>query len=190
MQPLRLTVLACLTLMAAACAGTTDEFLPVSTSDQTLLVIGRDSAGPINRGTPYSKNHIEKLLPEFTTGTVQTAVEDNTVYTLVAFAQGMQVIHIYKGSNGKVGAVHGVTHHLKGPAGERIGMTFGQVGQKRSHCRVGRNLWRGMAICRSKAADNVQLVFAIPNFEGPFNALPKSKLLKNATLQRIIWTPA
>ncbi|MDN3719787.1 DUF1131 family protein [Roseibium salinum] len=85
--------------------------------------------------------------------------------------------------------VHGVTHHLQGPNGERIGMTFSEVGSARSDCRVGKNLWRGMAICKSEGHPNVELVYAIPGYKGPFDQLPAENDLFDAELQRILWTP-
>ncbi len=156
---------------------------------QTLMTISGQSAGPIDGKTPYSAKAIEQAMPGFTTDTINAAVEDRTVWTLAAFSNGMQVAHIYKGRGGKVGSVHGVTHHLAGPNGERIGMTFGRIGLPRSDCRVGRNLWRGMAICKASTATNVKLVFAVPKYAGPFNQLPPPELLRDATLHRIVWTP-
>ncbi len=160
------------------------------TSNVTLVEITEDSVGGITGDTRYGSNAIEAALPGFTTEGIQTAVENNTEWALAAFnTDGFQVLQVFKGSNGKVRSVHGVTHHLQGPNGERIGMTFADIGTPRADCRVGRNLWRGMAICKSKGHPNVELVYAIPGYEGPFNELPPSNDLFDAELQRILWTP-
>ena len=177
--------------LLSACAGETsnDELVGTSSSLMTLMTITSTSAGSITPDTAYSKKAIEQALPGFTTDTINAAVENRTVWTIAAFSDGMQVAQIYKGRGGKVGAVHGVTHHLAGPNGERIGMTFRQARLNAANCRVGRNLWRGMAICKAAGAPNVQLVFAVPKFTGPFDRLPPPELLDQATLQRIVWTP-
>lgn len=189
------TVFAILTVLAAsACSpggdydGTSGRL--VQTSDVTLVQITEDQVGGITPDTRYGSKSIESALPGFTTEGVQTAVENKTEWALAAFnTDGFQVLQVFKGSKGKVGSVHGVTHHLQGPNGERIGMTFSDIGTARSDCRAGKNLWRGMAICESTGHPNVELVYAIPGYQGPFDRLPPSKELFDAELQRILWTP-
>ncbi|MES0810734.1 DUF1131 family protein [Roseibium sp. SCPC15] len=192
LRDLGLTLLAAVSVIA--CSPTADfdgtSSRLVSTSNLTLVQITEDSVGGITKETSYGSNSIETALPGFTTEGVQTAVENNTEWALAAFnTDGFQVLQVFKGQNGKVRSVHGVTHHLQGPNGERIGMTFADIGTARSNCRVGKNLWRGMAICKSTGHPNVELVYAIPGYQGPFNELPASNDLFDAELQRILWTP-
>ncbi|MBD8874773.1 DUF1131 family protein [Roseibium polysiphoniae] len=180
-------------LLAAACSPTVDYDGPVQiarTSNVTLVQINDDTVGGITAETTYGEKSIAAALPGFTTEGVQTAVEDTTEWAIAAFnSDGFQVLQVFKGKGGKVRTVHGVTHHLQGPNGERIGMTFSEIGSASADCRVGRNLWRGMAICKSKGHKNVELVYAIPGYQGPFDRLPPSKELFDAQLQRIVWTP-
>ncbi|KZM49258.1 DUF1131 family protein [Labrenzia sp. OB1] len=183
-----------LALTGAACSPTSDydgtSGRLVRTSNLTLVQITEDSIGGITSETTYGSKAIEAALPGFTTEGIQTAEEDRTEWALAAFnSDGFQVLQIFKGNDGKVRTVHGVTHHLQGPNGERIGMTFGEVGSARVDCRVGNNLWRGMAICKSQGHPNVELVYAIPGYQGPFDQLPASNDLFDAELQRILWTP-
>lgn len=193
-QPLILAV-SFLGLLAAACSPTVDyDAGPVTApriSNVTLVQISRDGVGGITADTRYGTKAIEAALPGFKAETVQTAEENRTEWVIGAFnSDGFQVLQIFKGKNGKVRAVHGVTHHLQGPNGERIGMTFAEVGTSKSACRVGKNLWRGMAICKAKGVPNVELVFAIPQYQGPFDRLPSMDDLQKAAIQRIVWTPA
>jgi Protein of unknown function (DUF1131) len=188
--------IALLAALVAACSPTADyngsgtSGRLVQTSNVTLVQITEDNVGGINGETSYGKNAIEAALPGFTTEGIQTAVENNTEWALAAFnTDGFQVLQIFKGQNGKVRSVHGVTYHLQGPNGERIGMTFSDVGTARADCRAGKNLWRGMAICNSNGHPNVELVYAIPGYQGPFDQLPPSNDLFDAELQRILWTP-
>ncbi|GGB50290.1 hypothetical protein GCM10011316_23010 [Roseibium aquae] len=182
-----------LCLLAGACSPSSDLETPASsfrTSNLTLIQIDDDHVGGINAETAYGPKSIEAALPGFTTEGIQSAVEDNTQWALAAFnSDGFQVLQIFKGPNGRIGAVHGVTHHLAGPNGERIGMTFSEIGTAAADCRVGRNLWRGMAICTSEGHPNIELVYAIPGYQGPFDRLPPAKELFDAELQRILWTP-
>ncbi|GAB4515824.1 MAG: hypothetical protein Tsb0019_14850 [Roseibium sp.] len=187
--------LACLiAITAAGCSPTSDldgtSGRLVRTSNETLVQITEERIGGITGETPYGSKAIEAALPGFTTEGIQTASENTTEWALAAFnSDGFQVLQVFKGSNGRVGTVHGVTHHLQGPNGERIGMTFSEVGSSRADCRVGKNLWRGMAICRSEGHPNVELVYAIPGYQGPFDRLPAENDLFDAELQRILWTP-
>jgi len=181
-------------LSAAACSPTADldgtSGRLSRTSDTTLVQITDDHVGGIDGSTPFGQKAIEAALPGFTTEGVQTANEDSTEWALAAFnSDGFQVLQVFKGQNGKVRTVHGVTPQLQGPNGERIGMTFSDIGTSRADCRVGKNLWRGMAICRSEGHPNVELVYAIPGYDGPFDQLPVENELFDAELQRILWTP-
>lgn len=139
--------------------------------------------------TGYGPKAIGQAMPGFTIETIQTAGETGTQWTYAAFLEGLQMVQIFKGSGGKIGIVHGVGDAVAGPNGERLGMTFAQARLPRSACRVGTNLWRGMAICQAANTQKVNLVFAIAGFQGPFDALPPANQLQHATLQRILWTP-
>ncbi|WP_346898604.1 DUF1131 family protein [uncultured Roseibium sp.] len=189
----RLLTACLLGYLVAACSPTIDDSGPIlvaQTSDVTLVEISRDSVGGITADTRYGEKAIEAALPGFTAEGIQTAEENTTEWAIGAFnSDGFQVLQIFKGKDGKVRAVHGVTHHLQGPNGERIGMTFAQVGTSRGDCRLGKNLWRGMAICKAKGTPNVELVFAIPEYPGPFDRLAPQDELRKASLQRILWFP-
>ncbi len=139
--------------------------------------------------TGYGPKSIGAALPGFDIETIQTAGENDTQWTYAAFRDGMQMVQIFKGTGGKIGVVHGVGDAVAGPNGERLGMTFAQVHLPRRACRVGKNLWRGMAICKAANTEKVSLVFAISEYKGPFDRLPSSSDLQRATLQRILWTP-
>jgi hypothetical protein len=99
------------------------------------------------------------------------------------------VLHIL-GSGGRIQQIHGVTHHVVGPAGERPGMSFRETGTDPSTCRIGTDLWLGMAICRSRGAANVTLTFSFQGEAAMSTSLPTGSALAEGMLQRIIWTPA
>ncbi len=154
---------------------------------ETYVTIDDDGAGTVDATTRYGTASLQAALPEAEIRTIRTAVEDRTVSTLAAFEDGVQVVQFYRGPGGTVEEIHGVTHRLRGPNGERIGMSMAEAGVSRADCRVGRNLWRGMAVCPARRADRVFLVFAIPGYTGPFDELPSAEDLSRAELQRIVW---
>ncbi|PLW77015.1 DUF1131 family protein [Cohaesibacter celericrescens] len=143
----------------------------------------------LTRETGYGPKAIAQAMPGFQIETIQTAGETGTEWTYAAFLDGLQMVQIFKGSGGKIGVVHGVGDAVAGPNGERLGMTFAQSRLPKSACRVGQQLWRGMAICKAANTERITLVFSIASFTGPFDRLPPSSQLNQATLQRILWTP-
>lgn len=155
-----------------------------------VMQVTDQGVGGLQAETGYGPKAIATALPGYNIETIQTAGENGTQWTYAAFLDGLQMVQIFKGSGGKIGVVHGVGDAIAGPNGERLGMTFAQSALPRSACRVGKNLWRGMAICQAKNTRSVSLVFAISGYAGPFDRLPASSELDGATLQRILWSPA
>jgi len=176
----------CLAFLAAGCAASLEETVD-SIPTKTYVHFTEGAVGGLVPGTGYSSREIEARLPGFTTETITSANETTTVAAYGVFTDGIQVLQVHKGANGKIGPVHGVTNHLTGPNGERIGMTFGGLHMDRQSCRVGKSLWRGMALCKARGTDTITLVFAISQFEGPFDRLAPDSELKTAVLQRIVW---
>ena len=146
------------------------------------------AAGPIRPGTAYSLAGLKAAAPGFTVTPIETAVESRTTAAFGLFYDGMQTFQVFKGADGKVGDVHGVGDRVVGPAGERIGMTMAEAGTQPRECRMGKDLWIGMAICTSHGARNVQLVYSIPGYMD-FTHLPPANELREAMLQRIVWRP-
>ena len=181
-------VLAFLGLLAGCVPAAVQD--PDSIPTRTLVEVRNDRVAGLTPETGYASKAITAAMPGYTVETITAAVESKTVAAYGVFFDGIQVLQVHRGSGGKIGSVHGVTHHLVGPNGERIGQTFGDLRIARSSCKVGRNLWRGMALCRARGAGNVTLVFAIPQYQGPFDRLAPEPELRGAVLQRIVWSAA
>lgn len=156
---------------------------------RAVLTVTDQGVGGLTSETAYGPKTIGAAMPGYVIETIQTAGESGTQWTYAAFLDGLQMIQIFKGKGGKIGMVHGVGDAMAGPNGERLGMTFSQTSLPRKACRVGKNLWRGMAICRAANTESVSLVFAISGYTGPFDRLPSREALAGATLQRILWKP-
>ncbi|MEM7692982.1 MAG: DUF1131 family protein [Pseudomonadota bacterium] len=157
-----------------------------SVSDATWLSITDDGVGKVRSGTPYAEEALAGVAPGADIRSIQTARETGTAWTHAAFINETQAVQFFKAGK-TVGEIHGVSQHLEGPNGERIGMTMAQARVARRDCRNGTKLWRGMAVCKAKKSKNVTLIFAIPQFEGPFDRLPSADALERAELQRIVW---
>lgn len=183
----------------AGCGGPTgDSFRPSSpgpafqATGDTFLQITAAGAGPIGATTPFDSKAILRSLPGYTTGHVTIGLETTTTDALVLFKEAyggrIQVLHIL-GSGNRITQIHGVTHHVVGPAGERPGMSFREAGTDPSTCRIGTDLWLGMAICRSRGAPNVTLTYSFQGEAAMTATLPSRAVLDTGMLQRIIWTP-
>jgi len=185
--------------LVSACSGPTgDSFGPrpaapaFQATGDTFLQITAQGAGPINASTPLSSKAILAQMPGYTTGNVTIGLEHTTTDATVLFKEAyggrIQVLHLL-GSGGRIQQIHGVTHHIIGPAGERPGMSFRETGTDPSSCRIGTDLWLGMAICRSRGAPNVTLTFSFQGEAAMATSLPSGQALAEGMLQRIIWTP-
>lgn len=174
-------------LAGCVAGGPPTEGITGGVSSDTWLVITEKGAGSVHSGTPYNEGALAGVAPGADIRSIQTAKESRTAWTHAAFIGETQAVQFFKGSSNTVSEMHGVSQHLKGPNGERIGMTLSQAGVRRRDCRNGRDLWMGMAVCKARGTRNVELVFAIPQYEGPFDRLAPDQDLKRAELQRIVW---
>lgn len=188
---LRIAALACSAALLAGCGVPMGSFTDGAGAPppRAVLAITDAGVGGLTPETGYGPKAIGQAMPSYEIETIQTAGESDTQWTYAAFLDGLQMLQIFKGTGGKIGVVHGVGDAVAGPNGERLGMTFAQARLPRSSCRVGKDLWRGMAICQAANTRKVSLVFAIAQYGGPFDRLPSPNDLKGATLQRILWTP-
>ncbi len=185
--------------LVAGCGGPTGDSFRSGASapafqatGETFLEITAQGAGPITAAMPYSSKAILAQMPGYTTGNVTIGLENTTTDALVLFKEAyggrIQVLHIL-GSGGRIAQIHGVTHHVVGPAGERPGMSLREARTDPSTCRIGSGLWLGMAICRSRGAANVTLTYSFQGEAAMSPSLPPRDVLETGMLQRIIWTP-
>ncbi len=195
---MRVASLGVVMALSAGCTPTQDGFKPrasapaYSATTDTFLQITAQGAGPITAATPFSSKAITAGMPGYTTGHVTIGLETSTPDAVVLFKEEyggrIQVLHVL-GEGNRIAQIHGVTHHVVGPAGERPGQSFRETGANPSTCRAGTNLWLGMAICRSRAAPNVVLTFSFQGEAAMSTSLPPREILDTGMLQRIIWTP-
>ncbi len=174
-------------ILTGCVAGPAEPLTEDRVSSSTWLVMTDEGIGPVRSGTPYREAEMAVVAPGAEIRTIQTANETRTEWTHAAFINEVQAVQFFKGPGNTVGEIHGVSQHLAGPNGERIGMTMNQARVTRRDCRVGESLWRGMAVCKARGAPHISLVFSIPQYDGPFDQLPSNEELAGAELQRIVW---
>jgi Protein of unknown function (DUF1131) len=160
---------------------------------ETYLQITSGGVGSLNARTVYSEAAIKAAMPGYATGTVLIGEETETRDAIALFRSDtgskVQVLQVVGKPGGDVTEIHGVTHAVIGPGGERPGMSLAQAGVDPTSCRAGTKLWLGMAICASRAAPNVKLTFSFTGDAATSDKLPPRDVLELGELQRIIWTP-
>lgn len=173
-------------LVAGCSSAIESEFGGTSATAQSADMLPITVAGVpgLDPGLPYSEASIEAALPGFDASAITMATETDTRSALALFREGLQVVQVLPAVDGTIGSVHGVSTQIRGPGGERIGMTFAETRVDPATCRIGSGNWFGMPICTSRVAPNVSLVFATTGF----TASP-TDAMASATLERIIWTP-
>ncbi len=187
-RPSRIAAAIMSALLAAGCVANPAEPLTEDrVSSSTWLVMTDDGIGPVKSGTPYQETIMAQVAPGVEIRSIQTANETRTEWTHAAFMGEVQAVQFFKGPGNTVAEMHGVAQHLAGPNGERIGMSMAQARVTRRDCREGTDLWLGMAVCKARGAPHISLVFAIPQYAGPFDSLASAEDLQRAELQRIVW---
>lgn len=176
-------------LALSACVASDEAAIDDVTTTQSTDALAITAAGVsgLPASTRFSEAAIEQAMPGFDASSITMATENQTRTALAVFKDGLQMLQVLPGAGGAIGAVHGVSARLRGPNGERIGMTLSEARLSRSDCRDGMDNWLGMPICTARGAPTVTLVFSIPGFISP-EGLPDDATLATATLQRIIWT--
>jgi hypothetical protein len=160
---------------------------------ETNILISAKAAGGLDASVPYQASAITARVPGLSADTVLVGLEDQTASLLVLFKSGFggrtQALQIVPGPDGRISEVHGVARFIQGPAGERPGMRFADAAPDIAGCRPGRSLWIGTAVCPSRAAANVLLVFSLPGSAAASPTLPDLAVMRAGELQRVIWTP-
>lgn len=192
----RFVLAASVSLLLAACSGSGGAGLSGSGAISSApvseaFVLRASSAGPITGKTRFSQSEIGRLYPGKRLQTTRIADDERTFHALSVYHDDLQTIAIEPtADNARVKAVHGLGPDVSGPNGERIGMRFGALRVNPADCRVGRNLWRGMPICKAAGTSNVLLVFdpGEPDLADQVR-MPPRNVLQRASLQRIVWRP-
>ncbi|HQF31673.1 MAG TPA: DUF1131 family protein [Hyphomicrobiales bacterium] len=153
----------------------------------TLMAMSEAGVGPINGATPYSDKAIAGALDGFEVRPVQATVNGEVKWILAGFYDGFQTLRfVPDGGRRQVAEVQVVSDLIRGPGGERVGMSFAESGGRRLDCKPGHDEWSGMAVC-SDAARRMRYVYAVEAYRGPDGVLPDAATLAEARLVRMVW---
>ncbi|MEM9206568.1 MAG: DUF1131 family protein [Pseudomonadota bacterium] len=157
-------------------------------SAPVAVSLSEDAAGPITAATPYSAQSLSGLFPGFKFDTVRTMDDGRVVNFLAGFDEdGFQAFQVEgNASRRAITAVHVVGPAGAGPRGERVGMTYADVGGRGMSCDAGRGQWTGMAICK-RSGSKISYIFSPEEFSGSSGTLPRGDELANARIVRMIW---
>ena len=154
---------------------------------ETLMAMSEAGVGPINGTTPYSDKAIAGALDGFDVRPVQATVNGEVKWILAGFHDGFQTLRfVPDASRRQVAEVQVISDLIRGPGGERVGMTFAESGGRRLDCKPGHDEWSGMAVC-SDAARRMRYVYAVEAYRGPDGVLPDAATLAEARLVRMVW---
>lgn len=170
----------------SACAGGDNALETVR--EVQLVRFSAQAAGPITGAEKVSNQTLSELFPGSTVDGIVTAREEKTEWALAVFQDGVQILQVLRNGSA-VSEVHGVGSSVTGPGQKRVGTYFRQSGFHAGDCRVGKSLWVGAAICREPDSPNMDYVYTISGYDGPFDILPPEDILRDAVLQRIVWRP-
>lgn len=185
MKPNRTATSFAAAFAALALAACVSEPSSVSTSE-TLMAIHDGGVGPINAETPYSEKAIAAALPGFEVKPVQATVNGNVSWILAGFYDGFQTLRFVAGPGRKtVAEVQVISEIVRGPNGERIGMTFRESRGSRFNCVAGSNEWTGMAVCTGDGG-RMRYVYTVESYRGS-GGLPSRDELNDARLTRMVW---
>lgn len=179
-------------LALAGCETTMDLLDRHAPTEETWLKVDAAGVGKLDGRVAFDPGRILALMPDYTSGNVLISQETQTANALVLFhpspGGAVQVLQILPHPDGGIAEIHGVSRQVRGPAGERPGMSLVDTPTDPSTCRMGTTLWTGLVVCRSSGARNVLLTFALPGSVPASAMLPTGNDLGSAELQRIIWT--
>jgi hypothetical protein len=160
------------------------------------LPFGRWGAGPIRAGTFFETPRIRDLFPgaDVREGMIRIA-QDETMALITVSKDGRPILEIDDGVRNApgtddplIGQVRGLGGPVRGPGGERPGMTWKEAGFDFSQCEIGSGRDANRVVCARPGDGWVTYVFEAPGWESE-EMPPPSVLRAKARLAQIVWTP-
>ena len=181
-------------LATVACAsdqaGTGDRPFAHAAGTEITLSPSGDRLGPITAGTPFSAAELRSLFPAATI-TEATGFTEGEPYPLLRVAEDHALLLELRSADG-VG-IHSVEIMAGVPVGNldvRHGATYAEVFgvDSNPHCVPGVEEQSGRVICPAPSSSHVSLVFA-GIWAGPDGELPPPGVLRDWTVQHVVWRP-
>jgi hypothetical protein len=161
-----------------------------------LIGIGHWGVGPIRGTTYFEQPALQVLFPRAKVAEVTLRIADDETRDGVTVVQdGTEFLEIddglgdYPGTDDPmIGEVRAVGGPIKGPSGERLGMSWTAARFDLSQCEIGVDRDRNTVICARQGEGAVTFQFAVPGWDS--EEMPPEGLVRRAAwLKAIIWTP-
>ena len=186
-QVRRATILA----MTALLAVTSPAPAQTGTSAAAIaLSPGGDRLGPITAQTRFSAAELSSLFPGAVV-TEATGASEGETFPILRIADGDRVLLEVRSAGGvQIHSVEIMADAAVSNLGMRHGESYAEVfGAGASPaCVPGVEEQSGQAVCPAPSSDHVSLVFA-GTWDGPDGELPPPEVLRDWTVERVIWRP-
>lgn len=182
LAPLAVSLVA---LALGACADPAPEPVPAGPGGApSALALGPEGVGPLGAETPFDTAAVRAALPPGFAVELQSADADGERAPVIwALRDGLLVLEVYPGADGRVGRVDAASDQVEGPDGARTGQGFAEVGGGRMDCEPGEEDLTGRVVCRARRGP-VRYVFA---HSAPAGTPPDDDQLADALLERLVW---
>jgi len=198
-----LTALLILAGLASACRRPADRVdhgpvPPAVPYTGGLMPLSHWGVGPIRRDTYFESPVIAPMFPRASVrdSTVQIA-PDESLADIVVEQDGARILEIddYDGiktapgtDDPLIGNVRLVGGPVRGPGGERLGMSWRDARFDLSQCEMGSGRQDNALVCARRGEGAITYVFAVPGWDS-IEFPPESRLRATAYLREIVWTP-
>jgi hypothetical protein len=160
------------------------------------LVMGQWGVGPIRPLTYFESPVIRRLFPaaDVEDATVRISF-DETEAAIMVKQDGTPMLEIDDGTanapgtdDPMIGAVRALGGPVRGPAGERIGMSWKAARFDLSECEIGGDRDANTVICARPRAGAVTFYFTTPGWDSG-ELPPPGRLDRTGYLTAMVWTP-
>ncbi|HEX4197944.1 MAG TPA: DUF1131 domain-containing protein [Caulobacteraceae bacterium] len=160
------------------------------------LAVGVWGVGPIRATTYFESPVIGALFPaaQVSDGTVRVS-DDETTAVITVTQGGVEMLEIDDGTGNApgtndpmIGSVRALGGPVRGPQGERLGMSWNDARFDLTECDLGSDRDRNTVFCARPGEGAVTYQFAVPGYDSE-EVPPESLLRKVAYVKAIVWTP-
>jgi hypothetical protein len=154
------------------------------------LVFAADTVGPVNVTTQVDRATVAALFPGLVVRETTDKVGDEDWDTLSVFRGKDELLRLWPcdaGPLAKLCIAYSRSRSVRTADGVRIGDAYGKVSSRLTDCGQGFERDAGKVLCRSVAANNVQVVLGKKGVTA--EGMPDPKALRSWQVQELRWLP-
>lgn len=158
--------------------------------------IGRWGVGPIRSTTFFEAPRIRELFPKAKVAETEISIPPDETLSVITVRQNdqplLEIDDSDRYTNGDedppIGKVRGIGAPVRGPRGERLGMSWTSAGFDLTQCEPGQDEDKNRMVCARPGDGAVNYVFAVPGWDS-LEIPPIARLRSSAVLTEIVWIP-